>query len=133
MGSKILEELRTGIAEVEINGKKVPVKPTKEDKWKLMSFQKGDGKSLSEVEYNDQREVLKSILKQGLVAKGETPTEEELDEFMIIYEDEFLMQLAVVFRWLTDLQVKQLKEKLINKAFGDDVKKDEPRKSSEQN
>jgi len=129
-----LSEFRTGVVEVEIEGKKLPIKPLKEDKWKILELTKKKGteekkEELTEEKYNELREVLKKILKQGLEAKGETPIEEELENFITIYEDELLMKLSIVFKWVTEKQLKDLKQGFLDGAL---QSASEPRKTSEE-
>ena len=123
-----LSEFRTGVVEVEIEGKKLPIKPLKEDKWKILELTRKK-EELTEEKYNELREVLKKILRQGLEAKGETPTEEELENFIIIYEDELLMKLSIVFKWMTEEQLKELRQGFLDRAF---QSASGPRKTSEE-
>jgi len=122
----ILSEFNTGVVEIEVDGKKLPVRPLKEDKWTIMELTKD--KKLNEVQYEKLRGVLKKILKQGLESRGESPTEQELEDFITIYEDEMMLQLSVVFRWISQNDLKEIRGRFLEKA----LKNAEPKNNSEQ-
>lgn len=124
----LLSEFKTGVVEFEIGDIKLPLKPLKEDKWKIIELQKD--KALSEEKYLQLRETLAKIIKQGLEAKGETSTLEEIDNFLTQYEDEILIQLSVAFKWLTDAEVKELKKTLVDRLKKGILPKEEKQKSS---
>lgn len=107
----VLNQFR-GKFEIEIDGKKFEVYPTKEDKWDIMGLQKKAT--------NLQPEDLKKLDEiEARILKNSMPNEssEDISEFLLRHGDDFLLQLSVGFGWLKKEDLKKIRERMEEKPF----------------
>ncbi len=113
-----------GIFELEIEGKKLEVKPKKKDKWTLMKLTQ-KAKTMEIEDYEKLDSLLDKILKES----DPDSTEEERENFLLRHSETMIGELSIVFGWTTREKMDKLIDGEIKKNI--EVEKQEAKKSSE--
>ena len=113
-----------GIFEIEIEGKKIEVKPKKRDKWTLMKLTQ-KAKTMEIEDYEKLDVLLDKILKES----DPEASDEEREAFLLRHSETMIGELSIVFGWTTREKMNELIDTEVKK----NLKEGEPeaKKSSE--
>jgi hypothetical protein len=102
-----------GLLELDIEGKKLKVKPTNEQKLLIQKYSRDSQKENHTDAFDNLHKTYFAILKKSYP----NHEDEKLQNFLLTKEDIFAEQLSIAFGWMTADDVKNIKEELKKKSL----------------
>ena len=107
------EEYKNGWLELDIDGKKLKVKPTNEHKLLLQKYSRESQKEGHTDAFENLHKTYLAILKKSFP----NHEEERLQNFLLTKEDVFAERLSIAFGWMTEEDIKNIREEIKKKSL----------------
>jgi len=123
--SNILEKVRTGIFTIKIGGDDLKIKPSNDDKLRLMAINKvisefynKDSDVDGEKRVDDLNKEKSNIIKEAIKKANPDSGDDQVDNFLLEKQADVEEELGVCFGWYTRKQFEKLKEKQLKNLEG---------------